>query len=365
MPENTCVVKLSDGSDRAKLFVVLISLCVLAGIVLALAFFTLSSQLSTLPQWSTTRPSTLEGLVLSKVDPMSVRSLAISLATNPLSAFPSLWKRRVLVDEERFLGWGYYWYLEVELGKLEHLSGEVEVTSGSPVDLYVLDATNFQLFRGGLSFSYYTKPSREHVYSSTFEWTCPEKGVYYLVVKASYGNARVKLRAEASQRPLSDDFPRGVTDKEAWYIWIVNAWVAKNINYVRDPNFELVQRPEETLKLRAGDCDDVAVLLASMYEALGLKTKFALMDTDGNGVADHIAVLIHYSGTAEKFLDAEEAIIITAGLASKLPLQYSVKYLTDVGGGIWVIADPLFSRSDYCVGMIKHEPYKILRTFSR
>lgn len=100
-------------------------------------------------------------------------------------------------------------------------------------------------------FSYFTKPSREHVYSSAFEWTCPEKGVYYLVVKASYGNARVKLRAETSQRPLTNDFPRGITDKGAWCIWIVNAWVAKNINYVRDPNFELVQRAEETLKLRA------------------------------------------------------------------------------------------------------------------
>ena len=358
-------LKPNNRSGSAKLLAVLISLSVLASLILALAFFTLSSQLSSLPQWSATRPSRLEELVISKVDPMSVRSLAVSIATNPSLAFPFLWERRVLVDEERFLGWGYYWYLEVELGKLEHLSGEVKVTSGSPVDLYVLDATNFQLFRSGLSFSYYTKPSRERVYSSTFEWTCPEKGVYYLVVKASYGNVRVKLRAEASQRPLSDDFPRDIIDREAWCIWIVNAWVAKNINYVRDPNFELVQRPEETLKLRAGDCDDVAVLLASMYEALGLKTKFALVDTNGDGVADHIAVLARYSGTAKKFLDAEEVILILAGLVSKLPHQYSVEYLTDVGGGIWVVADPLFSESEYCVGMIKHEPYKILKTFSK
>jgi transglutaminase-like putative cysteine protease len=300
--------------------------------------------------------------MLGRVDPMAVRGLAVSLATDPLSAFPSLWDRRVLVNnEERLLERGYYWYVAARLEELEHLSGEL--SSSAPVDFYVLDEADFQSFKSGLSFSYYTKPSRRSVYSWTFEWTCPEGGTYYLVVDAKYGDARVRLRAEASLKPAAEAFPSGIRDREAWYIWIVNAWAAKNIRYVRDPNFELVQRPEETLRLRAGDCDDVAALMASMYEALGLKTRFALVDTDGDGRADHVACLVHYSGAAKSFLDGEGAIALLAGLRSKLPSKYTVTYLEDREGGAWIIADPLFSASDYCVGMIEHEPYKILRTF--
>jgi hypothetical protein len=308
------------------------------------------------------QPASLEEQLLSRLDPMAVRGLAVSLATDPLSAFPSLWDRRVLVNnEERLLKRGYYWYVAARLEELEHLSGEI--SSSAPVDFYVLDEADFQSFKSGLSFYYYREPSRRSVYRSTFEWTCPEGGTYYLVVDAKYGDARVRLRAEASLKPAAEAFPGGIRDREAWYIWIVNAWAAKNIRYVRDPSFELVQRPEENLRLRAGDCDDVAVLMASMYEALGLKTRFALVDTDGDGRADHVACLVHYSGAAKSFLDGEGAIALLAGLRSKLPSKYTVTYLEDREGGTWIIADPLFSASDYCVGMIEHEPYKILRTF--
>jgi hypothetical protein len=44
--------------------------------------------------------------MLGRVDPMAVRGLAVSLATDPLSVFLSLWDRRTLVNnEERLLRW--------------------------------------------------------------------------------------------------------------------------------------------------------------------------------------------------------------------------------------------------------------------
>jgi hypothetical protein len=310
---------------------------------------------------SSPKLSGFEELVLSKVDPMPVRVFAISLATDPLSASPTLWGRHILADEERLVREGYYWYVKVRLSVLEQINGNIE--SRAPVNFYILDEANFQQFERGSSFSYYTKPSRIGVYSSAFEWRAPERGNYYLVVYAKYGDARVKLRVEVSSNPITENFPSSIRDRDAWYIWIVNAWVAKSIHYVPDPNFELVQKPEETLRLRAGDCDDVAVLMASMYNALGLRTKFALIDTNGDGRMDHIAVLVHYSGTAKNFLDSEEMIALMAGLISRLPDKYGATYLRNGEEGIWIVADPLFSESEYCVGMIKHEPYKILRTF--
>lgn len=52
-------------------------------------------------------------------------------------------------------------------------------------------------------------------------------------------------------------------------------WVRDNIRYRFDPlGLEWVQAPERTIKERAGDCDDIAVLLASLVQALGHKTRF-------------------------------------------------------------------------------------------
>ncbi len=302
----------------------------------------------------------LEKLILSKVDPLAVREFAVKLTTDPLNAFPNLWSKYTLIDEERFLEKGYYWYIKIRLSTLEGINGSIE--SNTPVDFYVVDEEDFLHFKEGESFYYYTKPSRINIYRSSFEWNAPRDGTYYLIVYAKYGNARVKLRVDTFTKPFLSGFPYNIEDREAWYIWIINVWVAKNIHYIPDPNFELVQDPKQTLRLRAGDCDDVAVLMASMYQAVGLKTKFAEVDTDGDGKIDHITVLVYYHGTPKEFLDSEETIAFMAGLISRLPDEYSVRYIKG-NNGIWIIADPLFSESNYCVGMIEHEPYKIKNIF--
>lgn len=57
------------------------------------------------------------------------------------------------------------------------------------------------------------------------------------------------------------------------------AWVQTHIYYVNEPG-ERLQSPEYTLRVGYGDCDDMAILLASFYEALRLPWKFVLSGGD-------------------------------------------------------------------------------------
>ena len=52
-------------------------------------------------------------------------------------------------------------------------------------------------------------------------------------------------------------------------------FVRDEIRYTRDPNgVEMIQTPDKTLALGHGDCDDMAVLLATMLESVGHPTRF-------------------------------------------------------------------------------------------
>jgi hypothetical protein len=50
-------------------------------------------------------------------------------------------------------------------------------------------------------------------------------------------------------------------------------FVQKDLGYIRDPAArELIQSPDETLRVGAGDCEDLAILLASLLENVGMPT---------------------------------------------------------------------------------------------
>lgn len=62
----------------------------------------------------------------------------------------------------------------------------------------------------------------------------------------------------------------------------IQVWVQNTIEYRRDPpDLELVQTPQVTLQLRAGDCDDQSVLTASLLQATGHPTQFIAVGLDG------------------------------------------------------------------------------------
>ena len=68
----------------------------------------------------------------------------------------------------------------------------------------------------------------------------------------------------------------------------VHAFVRDQIQYVLDPvDVELVQTAERTLELRAGDCDDKTVLLASLLRAIGHPSRYVAIGFEP-GVFCHV-----------------------------------------------------------------------------
>lgn len=70
----------------------------------------------------------------------------------------------------------------------------------------------------------------------------------------------------------------------------VQRFVRDHIRYVRDPtDRELVQSPQRTLELRAGDCDDKATLTAAMLKATGHPVRFLAVGIQGGDLSHVLA----------------------------------------------------------------------------
>ncbi|MEM4571040.1 MAG: transglutaminase domain-containing protein, partial [Desulfurococcaceae archaeon] len=114
--------------------------------------------------------------------------------------------------------------------------------------------------------------------------------VYYLEFDNSYSlftskTVYVNIRAYV--------FAEYVLNEKMYKIVAIASWVSENVKYVSDPyGIEYPADPRETLKARAGDCEDFAVLLASLYRAVGLRSAVGLIDTNGDRRADHATALV-------------------------------------------------------------------------
>jgi hypothetical protein len=76
--------------------------------------------------------------------------------------------------------------------------------------------------------------------------------------------------------------------------------VINRIKYVSDPKKnEYVATPTETLEIRGGDCDDFSILLASMYEAVGLDASIVKVYNPDRA---HVFVLVKIEQNLESFL---------------------------------------------------------------
>jgi hypothetical protein len=58
-------------------------------------------------------------------------------------------------------------------------------------------------------------------------------------------------------------------------------WVQRNVRYTKDPfRVEVLHTARRLLELRAGDCDDMTILLAAMLESIGHPTRLVIIGPD-------------------------------------------------------------------------------------
>jgi len=169
------------------------------------------------------------------------------------------------------------------------------------------------------------------------------------------------------------DVPSGLNpNAQSWKIWKINYWVAENINYISDPkSSEYIAYAHETLQIRGGDCDDFAVLLASLYEAVGLDVAIAEVDTNADKKIDHMACLVFWPRDSQSFLDDENTILEALRLSSPTGQVYirfieaakaTSSVLNKYSSGVWIIADPPMAEVKNMVGYITQEDYSTYET---
>jgi len=77
-------------------------------------------------------------------------------------------------------------------------------------------------------------------------------------------------------------------NKEA-QINAIYRYIVENYNYLSDPtDVELIQSPQETMQVKGGDCEDLAILLNSLLENIGTKTYLVITDTHVYSLAYNI-----------------------------------------------------------------------------
>lgn len=70
----------------------------------------------------------------------------------------------------------------------------------------------------------------------------------------------------------------------------IHHFVKEKIRYVKDiKNVETLQSPLQTLRLKAGDCDDKSILVASLLESIGHPTRFLAVGFKANSLS-HVFV---------------------------------------------------------------------------
>lgn len=151
-------------------------------------------------------------------------------------------------------------------------------------------------------------------------------------------------------------FTRYVMNDDAYKVVTIGLWVAENVNYVSDPRgFEYIAPSEETLRTRAGDCDDYAVLLASMYRSVGLYAAVGLIDTDGDSRPDHATALVHFNSDPNTVMEKLERVAQVLGIKIE-----GISYFNDEENGIWLVIDPPMTYGSKHPWYVQHEPYRLI-----
>jgi transglutaminase-like putative cysteine protease len=115
---------------------------------------------------------------------------------------------------------------------------------------------------------------------------------------------------------------KGVKPKD--YLGEIKAlfeWVQQNVRYTKDPfRVEVLHSARRMMELRAGDCDDLAILLGSMLEAIGHPVRLVLTGPDllRPRFFTHVYLEVYYRG---RWIPLDPTMPHPMGWAPKAPVR--------------------------------------------
>ena len=240
-----------------------------------------------------------------------LKDLATMTSTEGLFSYIKAVYQEAMQDEALY----QLWYLSEKPYDLEprYFTYLIETTkySGDVVIEWHITGANYYVMVMSMSdFLSYVKGEDYYCIDYSFEndknplYCYLETGQMYAFVIENNGYRSIRIYDWDIYEKIEVDIP---ADLRKFYT--VNYYIALNVPYVADIGDE-AKPPLKTLS-EGGDCEDRAVLVASMLRALGYdpsRIALAMVDTDGNGFSDHIVCL------------------------AQLPPLYNIEYLTyDLG----------------------------------
>lgn len=96
-------------------------------------------------------------------------------------AIAPLARANILLNESRAIQGSNYYYVMYDFDEAPAMHMKFTVSKGYTINFWVLDETNFNSFKGGRSFEYYSYPSRKSASSSEINWTPPDNQKTYFV----------------------------------------------------------------------------------------------------------------------------------------------------------------------------------------
>ena len=133
------------------------------------------------------------------------------------------------------------------------------------------------------------------------------------------------------------------TAGELWRTAAIFEYIKENVSYTPDPIFmknghkvqkDLIASPKETLDLGTGDCDDQAILMASMLSAVGIENRMLLMENQQGEW--HLATEFAVDKSIEHQIDSELAKFYKK--TNRKIAKRSLMYFTE-NNKLWILAD--------------------------
>jgi hypothetical protein len=149
------------------------------------------------------------------------------------------------------------------------------------------------------------------------------------------------------------------------YVYAIAKFVRDNIKYIKDiTGYETIQTPDNTLKIGGGDCDDHAVLNATLLEAIGMKSAFKVVGR--NGSYKHIYVVATTPDGKKWVVDTTEPDFfypLEEDETYPLELYEDLSGLEELGWGIRIKFKPkkFFKRA---TGGLRH-PKKLIKQIKK